>query len=81
MPVLSAVVILSSDQIEATLRTLRADPNLLVGEPRGVRLPLVLDVPDPSQVEPAWDALRAIPGVCHADLLYADLSDLDEVSP
>lgn len=78
MPVLGAVVTLSRSPEERTrcLEGLATLPHLTLGELAGDRLPVVLDTPDRVADRAAWKGLEKHPGVVHAELVFADFSDL-----
>ena len=77
MPVVGLIVTLPPDPVAAAgaLDWLRADPRFLLGPLDGDRLAAVLDTPDRAADDAAWEALGAVPGLLHAEPVYADLSD------
>lgn len=78
MPVLSAVLTLSSDPETRTelLRALALDPRLSLGALHEDRLPLVLETSSRDEDRELWDRLADSPGVLHCELAFADFSDL-----
>ena len=78
MPIVSAVLTLSSDPVLRlqALARLGQDPQLSAAALHQDRLPVVLDTPDRAQDKAAWERIEALPGVTHIELVFADFSDL-----
>ena len=78
MPVLGLVISLDADSIESggsILDTLRARPQLDLGELQGMKLPVVLEC---VRVEEEVEALRNLAGVAYIDVVFAEFADLLE---
>lgn len=86
MPVVGLVFTLSEDRARRAeaLGWLATDTRLTLGRMVQRKLPAVLDTPDVAADRAAWEALRALPGVAHVDVVFAALSDATDqgtVSP
>jgi len=83
MPVLGAVLTLSreSAQRDGTVAALRTDDRVTLGDLAGSRLPVVLETDSRGEDKACWEAVTRLPGVLHAELAYADFSDLHEPAP
>ncbi|MFW5877018.1 MAG: hypothetical protein ACOCXM_09795 [Myxococcota bacterium] len=81
MPI-SGVVLTLSDVPrvrEGALDALRADPRITLGEPAGLRWPVVVDTPDGSGHQQALDELERAPGIVFVELAFADFSDVESI--
>lgn len=83
MPVLGAVVNFASGaDLAASRSAVEAVPGVvLIGEPEGARLPIVIETLTKHDDEDVMEGLYAIPGVLTVDLAFADFSDLTGPSP
>ncbi len=81
MPVLGVVLTLEAGPPRAgdLIREIRGVA--LVGAPTGARLPVVLETWERGEDEALFDRLRAVAGVVHIDLVFADFSDLGLTPP
>lgn len=78
MPVLGAVVTFGSgSELDASRFAVGAVPGVvLIGEPEGARLPIVIETLTKHEDDDVMDGLFAIPGVLTVDLAFADFSDI-----
>ena len=77
MPVVGAVLVLGDGESErvATLARLSRDPRMTLGALEGDRLPVVLVTDDLADDDALWREVRALPGVVHADVVFAALDE------
>lgn len=63
------------------LAQLRADAHLTLGEPSGLRLPVVLEADDGRCAEDQTRALAVLPGVMHLEIVFVGFDDGAAVAP
>jgi nitrate reductase NapAB chaperone NapD len=80
MPVSGIVATLAEQpaEREGALACLAQDGRLTLGQPSGLRLPVVIDTGSAEAQQEAWDAVERTPGVRFVELVYHDFSDVDE---
>lgn len=76
MPIVSAVMTVVPSRKDALLRELAERPELELGPPAGLRIPVVIDTVDRAHDKQAWKRLETTVGVLALDLVFADFSDL-----
>jgi hypothetical protein len=77
MPVVGAVLVVAPG---TDLAAVSADPRFTVGQPAGSRVPVVLETTTRREDVDIWERVVAIPGVLDVQPVFADFSDLPEVS-
>ncbi|MBW2736423.1 MAG: hypothetical protein JRH20_28885 [Deltaproteobacteria bacterium] len=74
MAISGLVITLSEQESErvSALNAMEQEPWLSLGVAQGHRLPVVVDSEDRHQFQACWDALLAMEGVVHVDLVTVD---------
>jgi hypothetical protein len=77
MPVLGAVLLLRPD---ATGESVLADPRLLAGRREGDEVPVAIESSSRAEERDLLDQLLASPDVLDVRIVFADFSDVTEVT-
>lgn len=81
MPICGWVIRLSREPElwETSLETLRSWEGVTLGALTGLSVPIVTESEDPGAVYDIPQRLMTLPGVIHVELVFSDLSDIDQV--
>lgn len=80
MPVVGAVLVLSEDAqaTEKSIETLSRDARVTMGERVGDRLPVAVVTDSLDEDRRLWKALQGLPGIVHADVVWAAMDEEQE---